>query len=75
MDRFETLKESCQIMEAALKHLTTNLKLAEQYVHLEQEIEVISEVVRDLGEKIQAAEMQAVELERGIKSIVNSVES
>jgi hypothetical protein len=27
-------------------------------------------VVRDLGEKIQAAEMQAVELERGIKSIL-----
>lgn len=70
MDRFEALKESCQIMEAALKHLPTNLKLAEQYLHLEREIEVISEIARDLGDKLQAAEMQAVELERGIKSIL-----
>jgi hypothetical protein len=57
-------------MEAALKHLPTNLKLAEQYVHLEREIEVISEIARDLGDKLQAVEMQAVELERGIKSIL-----
>tara|TARA_Y100000389_G_C17371998_1_gene469549 strand:+ start:440 stop:652 length:213 start_codon:yes stop_codon:yes gene_type:complete len=70
MDRFEALKESCQIMEAALKHLPTNLKLAEQYVHLEREVEVISEAVRDLGDKLQAAEMQAVQLERGIKSLL-----
>tara|TARA_B100000767_G_scaffold209016_1_gene195962 strand:- start:1405 stop:1617 length:213 start_codon:yes stop_codon:yes gene_type:complete len=70
MDRFEALKESCQIMEAALKHLPTNLKLAEQYVHLEREVEVISEVARDLGDKLLAAEMQAVELERGIKSLL-----
>lgn len=70
MDRFEALKESCQIMEAALKHLPTNLKLAEQYVHLEQEVEVISELVRDIGDKLRAAEMQAIQLERGIKSLL-----
>ena len=70
MDRFEALKESCQIMEAALKHLPTNLKLAEQYVHLEREVEVISELVRDIGDKLRAAEMQAIQLERGIKSLL-----
>lgn len=70
MDRFEALKESCQIMETALKHLPTNLKLAEQYVHLEREVEVISELAQDIGDKLRAAEMQAVELERGIKSLL-----
>jgi hypothetical protein len=57
-------------MEAALKHLPTNLILAERYINLEKELEVISEMAKDLNRKLMAAETNAVDLERGIRSLL-----
>lgn len=70
MDRYEALKASCQSMEAALKHLPTNLILAERYINLEKELEAISEMAQDLNRKLMAAETNAASLERGIRSLL-----
>lgn len=70
MDRYEALKVSCQRMEAALKHLPTNLILAERYINLEKELETITEMAEVLNRKLVTAETNAADLERGIRSLL-----
>jgi hypothetical protein len=57
-------------MEAALKHLPTNLILAERYINLEKELETITEMAEVLNRKLMTAETNAADLERGIRSLL-----
>lgn len=63
---FESLTLECQRLEEDLKHLPTNLRLAGQYIVVEQELESIKELNEEFKNTANTLNRQRVVLDKRI---------